>query len=102
MSRAKVLLADDHSIVARGLARLLRDDFDLVGTVTDGQALVDAARRLKPDMIVADIAMPVISGLEALRRLRAGGDPVRVLFLTADPEHSSSTRRYARARRGSC
>jgi DNA-binding NarL/FixJ family response regulator len=82
MSRARVLLADDHAMVAQGLAGLLRDEFDLVGTVGDGRALIDAARQLRPDVIVADIAMPVLSGLEALRRLREEGTDARVIFLT--------------------
>ena len=69
--RTKVLLADDHAMVAEGLAALLKDRFDLVGTVGDGSALIDAARKLRPDVIIADMAMPVLSGLEALRRLKA-------------------------------
>jgi len=88
MTRAKVLLADDHPLVAEGLASLLRNDFDLVGIVSDGLALVDAARRLRPDVIVADLQMPRMSGLEALRRLRSEGIDTRFLFLTwhAEPE----------------
>jgi DNA-binding NarL/FixJ family response regulator len=82
MRRARVLLADDHAIVAEGLVSLLREDFELLGTVGDGAALLDAARALELDVVVADIAMPVLSGLEALRRLRAEGNPVKVVFLT--------------------
>src|SRR5262245_50650378 len=83
MRRARVLLADDHTIVAQGLASLLREDFDFIGTVGDGKALLDAARRLQPDVIVADVEMPVMGGLEALRRLAAEGVEARVIFLTA-------------------
>jgi DNA-binding NarL/FixJ family response regulator len=79
---ARVLLADDHTIVAQGLASLLREDFDLVGTVGDGQALIEAAQRLRPDVIVADMAMPVMDGLEALRRLKAARPDTKVIFLT--------------------
>jgi DNA-binding NarL/FixJ family response regulator len=88
MRHARVLLADDHTIVAQGLASLLRDDFDLVGTVGDGKALLDAARRLRPDVIVADMAMPVMDGLEALHRLKATRSNAKVIFLTmhADPQ----------------
>ena len=86
MHRVKVLLADDHAIVAEGLVSLLRDEFDLVGTVADGARLVEAARALRPDVIVADIAMPVLSGLEALRRLRAERIDVKVVFLTMHEE----------------
>jgi DNA-binding NarL/FixJ family response regulator len=82
MPRATVLLADDHAIVAEGLAGLLRGEFSLVGTASDGVQLLEAARRLRPDVIVADLAMPRLSGLEALRRLRADGLPTPMIFLT--------------------
>src|SRR5262245_34170008 len=77
-----ILLADDHVVVAEGLATLLSRTFSLVGTVADGQQLLKAARQLKPDVIVSDLAMPGMSGLEALRRLRADGLTARVIFLT--------------------
>jgi DNA-binding NarL/FixJ family response regulator len=82
MPRATVLLADDHAIVAEGLAGLLRGEFSLVGAVPDGVQLLEAARRLRPDVIVADLAMPRLSGLEALRRLRADGLATPMIFLT--------------------
>lgn len=82
MSRPRVLLADDHTIVAQGLGRLLQEDFELVGIVGDGGALVEAVKQLRPDVVVADIAMPVASGLDALRRLRAEGSEPKFIFLT--------------------
>lgn len=82
MSRATVLLADDHAIVLEGLASLLRDEFTLVGTVTDGTGLIAAARRLRPDVIVTDMAMPGMSGLDALRQLKAEAAAAKVIFLT--------------------
>src|SRR5262245_59138902 len=82
MPSARVLLADDHTIVAQGLGSLLKRDFELVGTVGDGIALVAAVRDLRPDVVVADIGMPVLNGLEALRRLRAEGIDTRFIFLT--------------------
>src|SRR5262245_19491000 len=82
MERPTVLLADDHGIVADGLRSLLKDHFDLVGTVGDGAALVDAARRLEPDVVVSDIAMPGMSGLEALRTLSTAEVRTRVIMLT--------------------
>ena len=86
--RPKVLLADDHAMVVEGLAALLNERFDLVGTVGDGSALLDAARKLRPDVIIADMAMPVLSGLEALRRLKAVKSAAKVIILTmhADPD----------------
>jgi DNA-binding NarL/FixJ family response regulator len=92
--RPKVLLADDHAIVAEGLATLLKDYFDLVGTVGDGSALIDAARKLLPDVIVADIAMPVMSGLEALRRLRAVKNDAKVIFLTMHTDAELATEAF--------
>jgi DNA-binding NarL/FixJ family response regulator len=82
MRRATVLLADDHAIVLEGLASLLRSEFSLVGTVADGAGLLEAARQLRPDVIVTDVAMPGMSGLEALRRLKAEPIAVKVVLLT--------------------
>lgn len=82
MRRATVLLADDHAIVLEGLVSLLRNEFSLVGTVADGAGLIEAARHLRPDVIVTDVAMPGMGGLEALRRLKAEPIPVKVIFLT--------------------
>jgi DNA-binding NarL/FixJ family response regulator len=88
MPRATVLLADDHAVVAEGLASLLRGEFSLVGTVTDGTQLLEAARQVRPDVIVTDMAMPGVSGLDALRQLKAAGLAARVVFLTMhdDPQ----------------
>jgi DNA-binding NarL/FixJ family response regulator len=91
MRYARVLLADDHTIVVQGLASLLREDFDLVGTVGDGEALIDAAQRLRPDVIVADIAMPLMDGLEALRQLKATRLDARVIFLTMHADAQLAT-----------
>ena len=80
--RARVLLADDHLLVAEALTSLLAAEFDLVGVVEDGRAMVEAATRLRPDVIVADVTMPHLNGIDALIRLRQGGDLVPVVFLT--------------------
>jgi DNA-binding NarL/FixJ family response regulator len=82
MRRATVLLADDHVVFIDGIVRILKDRYDVVGTVTDGSSLLDAAKRLRPDVIVSDISMPRLSGLEGLRQLRANHDDSRVVFLT--------------------
>lgn len=78
----RVLLADDHLLVAEALRSLLTPEFDLVGVVEDGRALVEAAGRLRPDVIVADITMPHLNGIDALIRLREDGDRVPFVFLT--------------------
>jgi DNA-binding NarL/FixJ family response regulator len=82
MDKLRVLLADDHTIVAQGLRLLLEDDFELVGIVGDGRSMVDAAQKLSPDVIVADISMPVLSGLDAARQLKEIGSTAKVIFLT--------------------
>jgi DNA-binding NarL/FixJ family response regulator len=82
MRRATVLLADDHAIVLEGIASLLRSEFSLVGTVADGAGLIEAACQLRPDIIVTDVAMPGMGGLEALRRLKADASASKVIFLT--------------------
>jgi DNA-binding NarL/FixJ family response regulator len=92
--RTKVLLADDHTVVAEGLATLLKNRFDLVGTVSNGSELIDAARKLRPDVIVADISMPVLSGLEALRRLKAARSEAKVIFLTMHADAQLATEAF--------
>ena len=82
MTRPTILIADDHKMFAQGLAGLLEDEFDLVGSVENGQALIDAAVRLKPDLIIVDISMPVLNGLDAVRRLYQGNTNAKVVFLT--------------------
>src|SRR4051812_34457892 len=82
MTRTTVLLADDHAVVAEGLASLLRDEFEMLGTVTSGDALIESAVRLRPDVIVTDVSMPGVTGLEATRRLRSIGSESRVIVLT--------------------
>lgn len=82
MTRTRILIADDHKMFAQGLQGLLEDEFELLGIVPDGQALVDAAEMLHPDVIVVDISMPVLNGLDAIRRLKEQGNSARVIFLT--------------------
>src|SRR5262245_45556576 len=82
MSRPKLLLADDHTIVAQALQRLLEGEFDLVGAVGDGHALVEAALRLAPDVILVDISMPVLNGFDAVRQMRKSRVTAKVVFLT--------------------
>lgn len=82
MSRPRVLLADDHRIVAEGLRGLLAEEFELVGIVEDGRAMVKSALALRPDVIVADISMPHLNGIDALVLLKQDLPQVKVVFLT--------------------
>jgi DNA-binding NarL/FixJ family response regulator len=82
MSRPRVLVADDHQILVEGLKGLLAPEFDLVGVVEDGRALVENVKKLRPDVIVADISMPRLNGIEALIELKKVDPQVKVVFLT--------------------
>ena len=93
MRRYTVLVADDHAIVKEGLVRLLKEhDFDVVGAVGDGHELIDAARRLRPDVIVTDLSMPGLSGLDVLARLKAEHIDSKVIVLTMHHDADLATR----------
>jgi DNA-binding NarL/FixJ family response regulator len=95
MKLPRVLLADDHRLVAEGLKSLLSAEFELVGVVEDGLALIEAAQRLRPDVIVTDITMPHLNGIDALVRLKQDNEQVRVVFLTMHPEVAYARRALA-------
>ncbi len=80
--RSRILIADDHKLVAELFEQLLADDFDVVGTVGDGRALVRAGVELRPDLIVIDIAMPLLNGLDAGRQVKKLLPAVKLVFLT--------------------
>lgn len=82
VERPTILLADDEPAVIEQVQRLLATEFRVVGTVPDGLALLRAAERLKPDVILADVSMPVLNGFEAARRLKASAPGTRIIFLT--------------------
>ncbi len=82
MKKVRVLLADDHRMVVEGLKRLLESEFALAGVVENGRALLAAARELLPDVIVSDITMPELNGIEALEELKKINPDVRLVFLT--------------------
>jgi len=80
--RARILLADDHTLVTEALVRLLEPQYEVVGTVADGRALLEAVRELRPDVVIVDIAMPMLNGLDAARQIREDGLECRLIFLT--------------------
>lgn len=80
--KPRLLLADDHAIVVDGLRRLLEPNFELVGTVGDGWALLESAEKLKPEVIVVDVSMPLLNGIEAVRRLKKVCPRCRVVVLS--------------------
>lgn len=86
MSMPRVLIADDHKIVVEGLKKLLSPEFEIAGAVEDGRELVKAAEKLRPDVIVADISMPGLNGIEAVRQIKKVHEEMKVVFLTMHPD----------------
>ena len=94
MKRARILLADDHKIVAEGLHGLLEPEFEVVGIVEDGRALVAQAKALAPDVIVADITMPLLNGIEAILQLKKAEVAAKVVFLTMHQDATYAARAF--------
>ena len=90
--RTRILVADDHVIITDGLKGILQPAYQIIGAVADGRALVDAARELKPDVIVADISMPLLNGLDAMIEIKKESPRVKVVLLTAMPDVTVATR----------
>jgi DNA-binding NarL/FixJ family response regulator len=88
MKKPRVLMADDHSLILAGLRKLVEVECDVVGTVEDGRALVEAAQKLRPDLILLDISMPLLNGLDAARQLTKLVPESKVIILTM---HASPT-----------
>src|SRR3954452_10980341 len=86
MKRPRVLLADDYRLLREAFAQLLAPGCDVVGVVADGRALLEAASRLRPDVVVLDIAMPLLNGLDAARQLKREMPEVKVIFLTVNED----------------
>lgn len=86
MTKPRLLIADDHKIFAEGLKRLLNADFDIVGVVADGRELVAVAEKLRPDVMVVDISMPLLNGIEAVRQIKKVHPEIKVVFLTMHPD----------------
>ena len=82
MKHTRVLLADDHPLTLEGLRAFLEPHLEIVGTATDGRALVDAALRLKPDLIILDITMPLLNGVDAAVQIKKSLPGVKLLFVT--------------------
>jgi DNA-binding NarL/FixJ family response regulator len=100
MKRPKILLADDHVLIAQALEHLLQADFDVVGTVADGRALLKAAGELSPDIVVVDIGMPLLNGLDAGEQLKALHPGIKVIFLTQNREPRFAVEAFRRRASG--
>ena len=86
MTRPRILMADDHVMLLDAFRALLEPQFDVVGTVTDGRMLLEEFSRLHPDVVLLDIAMPLLNGLDAGRQLKAQRKSVKLIYLTMNPD----------------
>ena len=86
MTRARILLADDHTMICAGFRKILEPYYEVVGSVGDGFALLKAVAELKPDVVLLDIAMPLLNGLDAARELKKTMPQVKLIFLTMDAD----------------
>lgn len=94
MKKPRVLMADDHSLILAGLRKLVEEECEVVGMVEDGRALVEAAQKLRPDLILLDIAMPLLNGLEAARQLRTLAPESKLIFLTMQASPTYATEAF--------
>jgi DNA-binding NarL/FixJ family response regulator len=100
INRSRILIADDHNLVAELCKRLLETEFDVIGVVSDGRALVRAADELRPDVVVLDIAMPVLNGLDAGRQVKKMLPAVRLVYLTMNPDVEVAAEAFRRGASG--
>lgn len=92
MKRSTVLIADDHAVVVEGLRHILdRPEFAVVGVANDGRALLQAAAELQPDVIITDVAMPLLNGIDAVREIHRRNRKPKIIFLTMHPEVAFAT-----------
>ncbi len=94
--RARILIADDHNLMAELCKTLLEETCDVIGLVGDGRALLEAAARLKPDVIIADIAMPILNGLDASQRVKTLLPSVKLIFLTMNNDRELAAEAFRR------
>ncbi len=99
-NRSRILIADDHNLVAELCKRLLETEFDVIGVVSNGRALVRAAGGLRPDVVVLDIAMPVLNGLDAGRQLKELLPAVKLVYLTMNPDVEVAAEAFRRGASG--
>jgi DNA-binding NarL/FixJ family response regulator len=100
MKRHRILLADDHLLIAQALQQLLQVEFDVVGIVSDGRELLRAAGELSPDVVVVDIGMPLLNGLDAGEQLKATNPNIRIVYLTQHREPRFAVEAFRRGASG--
>jgi len=99
-SRPRILIADDHALVAEAFKAFLVVDFDVIATVTDGRGLIEAAATLRPDVILTDICMPMLNGLEAIQRIKRISTNVKVVCVTVNRDQSVIAEAFRRGASG--
>jgi DNA-binding NarL/FixJ family response regulator len=99
-NRPRILIADDHNLVAELCKKLLEAEFDVIGTASNGRDLVRSARELRPDVIVLDVAMPVLNGLDAGRQVKEVLPAVKLVFLTMNPDVEVAAEAFRRGASG--
>jgi DNA-binding NarL/FixJ family response regulator len=99
-NRSRILIADDHNLVAELCKRLLETEFDVVGVVSDGRALARAAGELRPDVVIVDVAMPVLNGLDAGRQVKEMLPAVKLIYLTMNPDVEVAAEAFRRGASG--
>lgn len=95
MKRLRIVLADDHCLIAEALRTMLAVAFDVVGVVSDGRALVEAVRQLRPDVVVADISMPLLNGLDACRMVHQEAPAVKLVFVTMNQDPDLAVKAFS-------
>jgi DNA-binding NarL/FixJ family response regulator len=94
MNRARILLADDHGLLLEAFKKLLEPEHDIIGTVNDGRSLLKVAPELHPDIVILDIAMPLLNGLDACQQLRHMMPGVKLMFLTVNPDPDVASKAF--------
>ncbi len=102
MSRPRVLLADDHALIVGAFEKLLAEECEVVGTATNGRELMDAAVSLKPDVIVLDISMPLLNGLDAGRQIKHHVRETRLIFVTMNEDAGLAAEAFKAGASGTC
>jgi len=100
MHRSRILIADDHNLVAELCKKVLEAEFEVVGIVADGRALIRTAAELKPDVVIVDVGMPVLNGLDAARQVKQFLPAVKIIFLTMNPDPELAAEAFRRGASG--
>src|SRR5215831_12236567 len=98
--RPRILIADDHTLVAEACAQLLEPEFQVVGTARDGRALVELAEQTRPDVIIADISMPLMNGLDAAEQIKQRHKTIKIIYLTMNQDKDLAAEAFRRGASG--